>query len=132
MPPVASFAGSTDGMLLREERLEGVHPDLQAVVRKAAANLDHDIMVLEGLRTKERQAELFKKGATTTMNSKHLVGKAVDLAPMLDDGQVSWHWPHYYELAPVMKAAASDLGIRVEWGGDWKHFKDGPHWQLPT
>lgn len=56
-------------------------------------------------------------------------------APMLDedgDGkrEVSWHWPHYRELAKYIKRAAEELGIEVEWGGDWKRFPDGPHWQL--
>jgi peptidoglycan L-alanyl-D-glutamate endopeptidase CwlK len=30
-----------------------------------------------------------------------------------------------------MKDAAEQLGIQLEWGGDWKTFKDGPHFQLP-
>ncbi|WP_084494694.1 M15 family metallopeptidase [Alkanindiges illinoisensis] len=27
--------------------------------------------------------------------------------------------------------AAKELNIPLEWGGDWKNFKDGPHYQLP-
>jgi peptidoglycan L-alanyl-D-glutamate endopeptidase CwlK len=46
-------------------------------------------------------------------------------------GKVSWHWPHYHILAPAMKQAAAELRIPIEWGGDWRSFKDGPHWQLP-
>jgi peptidoglycan L-alanyl-D-glutamate endopeptidase CwlK len=30
-----------------------------------------------------------------------------------------------------MKQAAYELNIKIEWGGDWKSFKDGPHFQLP-
>ena len=57
-------------------------------------------------------------------------GCAADIAPMLE-GIVSWHWPDYHKLAPVVKKVAKGLEIPVEWGGDWKSFADGPHWQLP-
>lgn len=111
-------------------RLEGVHPHLVAIVKRAAAMSDLDFTVLEGLRTVERQRVLFAQGATKTMKSRHLTGHAVDLAPMIG-GKVSWDWPLYHRLAPIVKKAASDIGHPVEWGGDWKSFKDGPHWQLP-
>lgn len=111
-------------------RLQGVHPDLVSVVHKAAAISDLDFTVLEGLRTIERQKQLFAQRATKTMKSRHLDGHAVDLAPMLD-GQVSWDWPLYHRLANVVKAAAQLEGVQIEWGGDWRSFKDGPHWQLP-
>lgn len=111
------------------ERLNGVHPDLVKVVKLAITRTPVDFVVLEGLRTKERQAVLFKQGATKTMNSRHLTGHAVDLAPAIG-GVVSWDWPLYHKLAPVMKAAAKDLGVAITWGGDWTTFKDGPHWEL--
>jgi peptidoglycan L-alanyl-D-glutamate endopeptidase CwlK len=110
-------------------RLQGVHPDLVKVVRLAITKTPVDFTVLEGLRTKERQAVLFKQGATRTMNSRHITGHAVDLAPVID-GKVSWDWPLYHKLAPVMKAAAKELGVAITWGGDWTTFKDGPHWEL--
>jgi len=116
--------------LLRPERLEGVHADLVKVVERAAELMPFDVMVLEGMRTGQRQRELVVKGASKTMRSRHLTGHAVDLAPVLDS-DVSWHWPHYHQLEPVMKAAAEEMGVPIEWGGDWKSFKDGPHWQLP-
>jgi peptidoglycan L-alanyl-D-glutamate endopeptidase CwlK len=110
-------------------RLQGVHPDLVKVVKLAITKTPVDFTVLEGLRTKERQAVLFKQGATRTMNSRHITGHAVDLAPVID-GKVSWDWPLYHKLAPVMKAAAKELGVAITWGGDWVSFKDGPHWEL--
>ncbi len=112
------------------KRLEGVHPDLVRVVKKAAKMSAIDFTVLEGLRTVDRQRQLFAQHATTTMKSRHLDGHAVDLAPMID-GEVRWDWPLYHHLADVVKAAASAEVVPVEWGGDWKTFKDGPHWQLP-
>ena len=111
-------------------RLEGVHPDLVRVVKRAAATSDLDFTVLEGLRTPERQRELMKQGATKTLNSRHLTGHAVDLAPMLG-GKVSWDWPLYHRLAKIVKAAAAAEGVPIQWGGDWRTFKDGPHWELP-
>ena len=110
-------------------RLQGVHPDLVRVVKRAAAMSDLDFTVLEGLRTVERQKELFKQGATRTMNSRHLTGHAVDLAPMLD-GKVSWEWPLYHRLAKIVKAAAAAEKVALTWGGDFRSFKDGPHWEL--
>lgn len=116
-------------------RLENAHPDLVKVVTRAAAISNLDFTVLETLRTIERQKQLVAKGASSTMKSRHLPGpdgksRAVDLAPMID-GEVSWDWPLYHRLADAVKQAAKEVGVPIEWGGDWTTFKDGPHWQLP-
>jgi peptidoglycan L-alanyl-D-glutamate endopeptidase CwlK len=111
-------------------RLQGVHPDLVRVIKRAAVISDMDFTVLEGLRTPERQQELMKKGATKTLNSRHLTGHAVDIAPMIG-GTVRWDWPLYYKLAEIVKVAAEEEKVPVTWGGDWRTFKDGPHWELP-
>lgn len=112
------------------KRLEGVHPDLVKVIEHAITLTRIDFTVLEGLRTTERQRMLFDTGASKTMNSRHLSGHAVDIAPLLN-GVVSWDWPLYYPLADTIKASAQELRVNIEWGGDWQSFKDGPHWQLP-
>jgi peptidoglycan L-alanyl-D-glutamate endopeptidase CwlK len=111
-------------------RLEGVHPDLVRVVKKAAAMSSLDFTVLEGLRTMAKQIHYKEIGATKTLNSRHLTGHAVDLAPMVG-GTVRWDWPLYHQLAAVVKAAAKAENVPVTWGGDWRTFKDGPHWELP-
>lgn len=111
-------------------RLEGMHPDLVRVVKKAAALSSLDFTVLEGLRTKERQKQLLDLGATKTINSRHLTGHAVDLAPMVG-GTVRWDWPLYHQLAVIVKEAAKSENVPIQWGGDWRTFKDGPHWELP-
>lgn len=111
-------------------RLEGVHPDLVRVVKKAAAMSHIDFTVLEGLRTAARQQQLFSQGATKTMNSRHLTGHAVDIAPMIG-GTVRWDWPLYHQLAIIVKDAAKAENVPIQWGGDWRTFKDGPHWELP-
>lgn len=111
-------------------RLYGVHPDLVKVIKMAANMSDLDFAVIEGLRSVERQKELFKAGATRTMKSRHLDGHAVDIAPMIKD-EIRWDWPLYNKLAVTVKNAALACDVPIEWGGDWKSFKDGPHWQLP-
>ena len=90
------------------DRLRGVHADLVKVVLRAAEITDIDFMVTEGVRTVMRQAELFKAGATRTMKSKHLIGRAVDLAAIVD-GDVRWDWNLYFLLAGVMKTAVAYL-----------------------
>lgn len=110
-------------------RLAGVHPDLVRVVKRAAAMSDLDFTVLEGLRTIDRQKQLMAQGATKTMNSRHLTGHAVDLAPMLG-GEIRWDWPLYHRLAKTVKAAAAAEKVALTWGGDFRSFKDGPHWEL--
>ena len=112
-----------------EKNLAGVNDDLVKVVRLAAEKTEVDFIVTEGLRTKERQAKLVAAGASQTMNSKHLVGRAVDLAAVVE-GEVRWDWPLYHKLAKAMKDAANELGVKIVWGGDWKRFKDGPHFEL--
>ncbi len=112
------------------KRLDGVHLDLVEVVKRAIEITEVDFTVLEGLRTRERQQRLYDAGASQTMNSRHLTGHAVDLGAYVD-GQVSWDWPLYYKIADAMKAAAKELDVPIEWGGDWTSFKDGPHYQLP-
>jgi peptidoglycan L-alanyl-D-glutamate endopeptidase CwlK len=115
--------------LLHRERLAGVHPDLVRVIELAAETAPFDLAITEGLRTKAKQAEYVKSGASQTMNSRHLTGHAVDITPYVDN-KISYAWPLYYKLEPVVKAAAKKLNVKIQWGGDWKKFKDGPHWEL--
>lgn len=111
-------------------RLDGVHPDLISVVKLAIEATEIDFGVSEGLRTEKRQRKLVASGASTTMRSRHLTGHAVDLVAYIGS-RIAWDWPLYYKIADAMKQAASDAGVPIEWGGDWKSFKDGPHFQLP-
>ena len=112
-----------------KKRLEGVHPDMVAVVERAIELTEIDFTVLEGLRTLERQKTLVARGASTTLNSRHITGHAVDLGAYVD-GEVRWDWPLYHKIAEAMKQAALELKVDMDWGGDWKSFPDGPHYQL--
>lgn len=112
------------------DRLVGVHPDLVRVVKRALEISAVDFSVLEGVRSKTRQAQLVAAGASKTMNSRHITGHAVDLGAIVG-GTVRWDWPLYGKVADAVKKAAVELGVPIEWGGDWRTFKDGPHFQLP-
>lgn len=109
------------------DNLRGVHPDLIRVVERAIQITEVDFTVIEGLRTRQRQAVLMKRGASKTMNSRHITGHAVDIVPW----PIDWNDLSRFKLvANAMLQAAEELGVDVEWGGDWKTFYDGPHFQL--
>lgn len=111
------------------DRLSGVHPDLVAVVKRAIEITEIDFAVLEGVRSVARQEQLFKAGASKTLKGRHLTGHAVDLGAYVG-GSVRWDWPLYHKIAIAMKAAADELQVAMQWGGDWKSFPDGPHFEL--
>lgn len=127
------------------QRLAGVHPDLIRVVKRAAESPGLNFMVLEGVRTLEKQREYFAAGKSKTMNSRHLpkpaagqagpVSHAVDLAPLVDldgdgDVELSWNAKDFGPIAKAMKAAALELRVPIIHGGDWRTFKDHPHFEL--
>ena len=107
-------------------KLQGVHPDLVKVVERAIKITTQDFSVGEGLRSIARQKELVAKGASTTMKSRHITGHAVDLFPY----PLSWDWKYCYPITEAMKQAAKELNVDLKWGGDWKSFKGGPHFEL--
>jgi peptidoglycan L-alanyl-D-glutamate endopeptidase CwlK len=110
-------------------RLKGIHPDLVKVVERAIKITEVDFTVLEGIRTPERQKALVEAGASQTLNSRHITGHAVDLGAWVGD-EVRWDWPLYHKIAAAMKDASKQVNVPIEWGGDWRNFKDGPHFQL--
>jgi peptidoglycan L-alanyl-D-glutamate endopeptidase CwlK len=112
-----------------KDRMKGVHPDLIEVAQLALELSPVDFGVSEGLRNREKQRQMVKKGLSTTMNSRHLTGHAIDVYAWVD-GTVSWEWPEYKKIAKAFKKAAKKLEVDIDWGGDWKSFPDGPHFQL--
>lgn len=123
--------------------LEGVHPDLVAVIERAIEITPIDFGVSEGVRTVERQKQLVVEGKSTTMNSKHIpryfkpdyylpegeYGAAVDLF-VLVDGKVTWDHKHFRKAIQAIFTAAIELGVQVEAGALWRDFLDSPHIQL--
>ena len=106
------------------KNLEGVHADLKAVVERAAEKAE--FFVTEGVRTKERQLALVKAGKSQTKNSRHLYGLAIDLC----DSDGCYDAPDMTQISRAMKSSAAELGIDIQWGGDWQTFKDTPHFEL--
>jgi peptidoglycan L-alanyl-D-glutamate endopeptidase CwlK len=109
--------------------MQGVHKDLVKVMTKAIVDAPFDFAITEGLRTKERQAELIAQKKSTTLNSRHITGDAVDVAIFID-GEVTWDYEKYAILAKHIKAVARYNRIPIKWGGDWKTFKDAVHFEL--
>ena len=100
------------------QNLRGVHFDLCKVADRALEITPIDFTVTCGVRTKEQQAALLAKGATKTMDSRHLTGHAIDVAPNIG-GQYMWDWPLFFQLAEAFRSAALELEVHVVWGGIW-------------
>lgn len=100
-------------------KLQGVDEHLVVVVRRAIEITSVDFGVVEGLRTRERQIELFEKGASQIRDGgKHVEGKAVDLMAYLGD-RGSWELNLYDNIADAMKQAAIENNVAVRWGAAW-------------
>lgn len=108
------------------ERLQGVDQRLSDVVQMAIQYTNIDFAVLEGLRTIQRQRELVAKGASQTMQSKHIDGLAVDLGAYIGD-RISWELNLYDNIADAMKIAAIEVGVPIRWGAAW-HIADIRNW----
>ena len=117
------------------QRLDKVHPDLRKLLIEAAKKCPVDFEISETLRTKARQAELFKAGASQTMRSRHLAHPSDGLSRAADiyctvEGKLRWDWSLYSKAAAHIKETAKSLGISIVWGGDWRTLRDGPHFEL--
>lgn len=116
-------------------KLRGVDPKLAKVIIEAAKTAKTPFRVLEGLRSAAKQAQYFKAGTSmldgVKKKSKHQLGKAVDIVPLINGKAETRSWAPFYPMAENVKATAKRLGIPVTWGGDWKSFKDGPHFEIP-
>lgn len=130
-------------------RLEGVHPKLKTVIKLGITNSPYDFMIVQGLRTAEYQNQLYQQGRTKPgkkvtncdgykYKSNHQAksdgfGHAIDFAiynPSID-GKIEWdNTSKYKAVADHLKKIAEENGIKIEWGGDWKRFKDYPHIEL--
>jgi len=122
-----------------------VHPDLVLVTSRGLLYSQVDFAITEGLRDIERQRALVASGYSKTMRSNHLrqpdgFSHAVDVMAVGDidqDGKIdaqdtslTWDRDVYRKIAEAMHRAAAELGIGIRWGGDFKSFFDGPHFEL--
>lgn len=116
-----------------ETNLHGVHPDLVKIVKKAAEKISFEVIC--GCRTLAAQKTAVATGHSQTLHSRHFPNKeglacAVDVAALVD-GHISWLPADYLPIYNAIEAAAAELKLHVEWGGNWKTIKDWGHFQLP-
>lgn len=105
------------------DKLRGVHPDMVSCVKTAIELTKVDFGVTCGLRTIEEQEELVAKGASQTMNSKHLrqgdgYSHAVDLMAYVGS-RASWELNLYDDIADAMKVASQRHNVSIKWGAAW-------------
>lgn len=131
------------------KRMEGVHPKLRKLMELSIKDSPHDFMIVQGVRTAAYQNELYQQGRTKLgkivtncdgykNKSNHQAkqdgyGHAIDFAiydPSIA-GKIDWDTTSKYKaVAEHIKAIAKENNINVQWGGDWKKFKDYPHIEL--
>ena len=104
-------------------KLEGVHPQLQEVVKKAIGYTKVDFGVTYGVRDLAEQERLYKSGRSQTMNSKHLIqddgsSHAVDVVAY-DGSDVVWEINVYDDVCDAFKKAAEEVGLPIKWGAAW-------------
>lgn len=109
--------------------LATVDPRLREVAALALKLSEVDFIVTEGLRSPARQRQLLAAGKSTTRHSRHLTGRAIDVAA-LENGEVTWSIAPYRKIARAFKAAARTLGVTLKWGGDWKTLVDAVHFEI--
>lgn len=109
-----------------KSRLEGVEPKLVAVTELAIEYTKIDFGVTCGLRTVQEQQELVDSGASQTMNSKHLDGRAVDVVAYIGP-RITWELNVYDDVAEAFKEAATELDVALRWGAAW-HVEDIREW----
>lgn len=137
----------TSTALAADADLRGVHPVLVKIILEAGKRCPVPFDVIEGVRTSARQAQLVKQGASKTHDSRHLTGHAADLWPKdpatgrnlpsdaaFPRGSAEARaadarlWKDLRVIATYMKQVAKEMGVPLEWGGDWGW--DAPHFQL--
>lgn len=111
-----------------------VHPKIKQLLLEAIKTSPIDFTVIETVRTIEQQKIYVAKGTSKTMKSRHIPStnksglcEAVDIAPY----PINWKdINRFIKLSQHIKLTAKQLGISIEYGGDWKTFKDYPHYEL--
>jgi peptidoglycan L-alanyl-D-glutamate endopeptidase CwlK len=121
------------------ERLETCHPHLQRLFNKVIEH--HDCTIVYGIRTWQEQQKLFEKGASKTLNSKHLKNPETGYSHAADVSPYPINWENtkqFYYFAGIVMAVAKELHIGIRWGGDWdsdndlddQNFMDLVHFEL--
>ena len=110
------------------------HPKLRLLLNEAIKTTPIDFTVIETVRTIAQQKIYVAKGTSKTMKSKHIPStnksglcEAFDIAPY----PIDWNnIKRFIQLSQHIKRVAQKLNILINYGGDWKSFKDYPHYEL--
>ena len=125
------------------ERIEKLHPFIKDEVKKLVDTINTSILtgtakvrIAQGLRTFAEQDILYKQRPKVTNakggDSIHNYGLAVDIVLVIDGKTASWDvkkdfdkdaQSDWMEVVQVFKKAG------YSWGGDWRTFKDMPHFE---
>ena len=120
-----------------KKKLKGFNPDAaQKAIDLYLACKDKgiNIKIISGYRSFDEQEKLYAQGRTTpgpiVTNSRggqsnHNSGKAFDIAIIGKNGEIEWESPEYSNAGKI----GESLGL--SWGGNWKTFKDEPHFETP-
>lgn len=125
-----------------KNKLKGLHSNIQKFFNELIAISPHDFSITQGVRTAEEQNKLYQQGRTTKgkivtncdgykIKSNHQAkadgfGYAGDIA-IIVNGKVTWEDKYYCEVANSARELMKKY--EIEWGGDWKSFKDFPHFE---
>lgn len=112
-----------------QRALSGVHPDLVKVAYRALELTTVDFVIVEGVRSIETQRRYVAEGKSRTLYSRHLSGHAIDYIAFVD-GKGTYDAVAMKAVSVAFKRAGKELGVAIEWGGDWKSFVDTPHIEL--
>lgn len=124
------------------KKLEGLHPNLQNFFMELIKISPYDFSITQGIRTAEEQNKLYQQGRTTQgkivtncdgykIKSNHQIksdglGHAGDIAVLINN-KITWNERYYKKVAVAARILMQKYNIK--WGGDWKNFKDLPHFE---
>lgn len=111
------------------QNLQGVHPSLVELMKAAIISSPFPFIITEGLRSMERQKQLFQEGKAKTLHSYHLKGKAVDIAVIVEN-HITWNYSFYEKVAKHILKIANGKHLKITWGGTWNTLVDACHFQL--
>jgi peptidoglycan L-alanyl-D-glutamate endopeptidase CwlK len=122
--------------MISSRSLDDLLPAVKERVEKflnSAKDAGIDLLVTSTYRDNESQNDLYAQGRTTSgrivTNAKagqsfHNYRCAVDVVPLINGKPV---WDVSYQVWQTVGKLGKEAGL--EWAGDWKTFKEMPHFQ---
>jgi len=132
---------------ITQKRIDKLHPIVRDEVKKIIAECDAaltgkvKIRITQGLRNFDEQTQLYAIGRTKAgkkvTNAKagqsiHNYGLAVDMCLIIDGKTASWDTAKDWDddkIADWYECVKIFAKHGWQWGGNWKTFKDLPHFE---